>query len=125
MIGCRVLPPVAGSPRRRRCSSTILERRLGSRRGRQGTGSTRTSTLPDAITAPDLALDVKAEPFEEALDRQIEARFQGAVPSPYPSAERLSRIRGPVEMGTRSKTAGRAQAAVSRARTASETSKLE
>ena len=152
MIGCRVLPPVAGSPCRRRCSSTILERRLASRRGRQGTGSTSTSTLPAdktlsrprpssrhslrtlrivlaasaaprgadgepdlvasgrpidglqhqiesegelqladddrggllavqryQIAAAHLALDLEAQLFEEALDRQIEARFQGAL----------------------------------------------
>ena len=46
----RVLPPEAGSPLRRRCSSTILERRFASRRGRQGTGSTNTSTLPELNT---------------------------------------------------------------------------
>src|SRR5579864_395845 len=46
MIGARVLPPCAGSPRRRRCSSTKVERRFGSRRGRQGPHSTRISTWP-------------------------------------------------------------------------------
>ena len=152
MMGCRVLPPTAGSPRRRRCSSTMRERRLASRRGRQGTGSTRASILPECrdgdeaqadepaqlaharialsaaaasrgahrkpdlvagrcpvdglqhevegegelqlandhhvrlalpecheIAAADLALDLVAELFEEALDRKIEARFQCAL----------------------------------------------
>ena len=51
MIGCRVLPPDAGSPLRRRCSSTILERRFASRFGCQGTGATKTSTLPELYTA--------------------------------------------------------------------------
>jgi len=51
MMGRRVLPPAAGSPMRRRCSSTILERRLASRLGRQGTGSTIASTLPEVDTA--------------------------------------------------------------------------
>ena len=46
----RVLPPIAGSPLRRRCSWTILERRLPSRLGRHGTGSTSGSTLPEAVT---------------------------------------------------------------------------
>ena len=151
-MGCRVLPPTAGSPRRRRCSSTMRERRLASRRGRQGTGSTRDLdpagcgdrdeaqaeepaqlahariALPAAaasrcahgkpdlvagrrpvdglqhevegegelqladdhdgrlalaecheIAAADLALDLVAELFEEALDRKIEARFQCAL----------------------------------------------
>ena len=50
-MGRRVLPPTAGSPLRLRCSSTIRERRFGSRRGRQGTGSTTTSTLSLADTA--------------------------------------------------------------------------
>ena len=44
--GTFVVPPMAGSPIRRRCSLTSRDRRLGSRRGRHGPGSTSTSTRP-------------------------------------------------------------------------------
>ena len=50
-MGRCVLPPSAGSPLRFLCSSTMRERRFGSRRGRHGTGSTMTSTLPRSATA--------------------------------------------------------------------------
>src|SRR5881398_3087601 len=51
MIGALQMPPETGSPRRRRCSSSRRTRRLASRRGRHGPGSTSTSTRPAAETA--------------------------------------------------------------------------
>ena len=46
MIGVRDPPPSAGSPRRRRCSSTRRDRRRGFLRGIGAVGLTRTSTSP-------------------------------------------------------------------------------
>src|SRR3954451_3614322 len=51
MIGARVLPPIAGSPLRRRCSVTNRERFFLSRRGLVVGGSTITSTAPVLVTA--------------------------------------------------------------------------
>ena len=57
------------------------------------------------ITAADLALDVKAKPFEEALDRQVEARFQG-----HPRwRKRVALIRPAVEPRQRSQVRWRAR----------------
>ena len=51
MIGFRDPPPSTGSPRRRRCSSTRRDRRLGFLRGIGEVGLTKRSTSPFNCTA--------------------------------------------------------------------------